>query len=79
VMLKCRVFGGKTGTLPVGQVFRVVRPIATVRNRPGNLDPLLTLVACQEGHNLQVRSLDTGTRNRHAAHDYVGRYTQGSP
>jgi len=33
VMLKCRVFGGKTGPFPVGRVFRVVRPVATVRFR----------------------------------------------
>jgi hypothetical protein len=30
VMLKCRVFGGKTGPFPVGRVFRGVRPVATV-------------------------------------------------
>ena len=35
-------------------------------------------VACQEGHNLQVRSLDTHTKNRHVARDHVGRYTQGN-
>jgi len=33
---------------------------------------------CQEGYNLQVRSLDTRTQNRHAAWDDVGRYTQGN-
>jgi len=33
---------------------------------------------CQKGHNLQVRSLDTRTRNRHAARDDVGLYTQGN-
>jgi hypothetical protein len=32
-MLKCWVFGGKTGPFPVGRVFRVVRPVATVRFR----------------------------------------------
>ena len=31
VMLKFRVFGSKTGPFPVGRVFRVVRPVATVR------------------------------------------------
>jgi len=35
-------------------------------------------VACQKGHNLQVRSLDTRTKIRHAARDDVGRYTQGN-
>jgi hypothetical protein len=30
LMLKSRVFGGKTGPFPVGQVFRVVATIATV-------------------------------------------------
>jgi len=35
-------------------------------------------VAFQKGHNLQVRSLDTCTKNRHAAQDDVGRYTQGN-
>ena len=35
-------------------------------------------VACQEGHNLEVCSLDTHTRNSHAAWDAVGRYTQGN-
>ena len=29
-MLKCWVFVGKTGPFPMGWVFRVVRPIATV-------------------------------------------------
>jgi len=33
VMLKCRVFGGETGPFPVGRVFRVVRPVATVQFR----------------------------------------------
>ena len=33
VMLKCPVFGGKTGQLPMGRVCCVVRPIATVRIR----------------------------------------------
>jgi len=33
VVLKCRVFGGKTGPFPMGRVFRVVRPVATVRVR----------------------------------------------
>ena len=32
-MLKCRVFGGKTGPFPVGLVFGVVRSIAMVRFR----------------------------------------------
>ena len=32
-------------------------------------------VACQERHNLQVCSVDTCTKNRHAARDDVGRYT----
>ena len=31
VMLKYQVFGGKTGPFPMGRVFRVVRPVATVR------------------------------------------------
>jgi len=35
-------------------------------------------VACQQGHNLQVRSLDNRTKNRHAARDQVGCYTQGN-
>jgi len=35
-------------------------------------------VACQEGHNPQVRSLDSRTKNRHATRDDVGRYTQGN-
>jgi len=35
-------------------------------------------VGCQEGHNLQVHSLDTRTKNRHAAWDDVGRYTLGN-
>ena len=35
-------------------------------------------VACQEGHNLQVHSLDTPTRDRHVTRDNVGRYTQGT-
>src|SRR5882757_782054 len=33
VSLKCRVFGGKTGPFPMVRVFRVVRPVATVRVR----------------------------------------------
>jgi hypothetical protein len=32
-MLKCRIFGGKTGPFPVGRVFRGVRPIAMIRFR----------------------------------------------
>jgi len=32
----------------------------------------------QEAHNLQVRSLDTRTKNRHAAWDDVGCYTLGN-
>jgi len=35
-------------------------------------------VACQEEHNLQVHSLDTPTKDRQAARDDVGRYTQGN-
>jgi hypothetical protein len=35
-------------------------------------------VACQEGHTLQVRSLDIHTKNRHVARDDVGRYTHGN-
>jgi len=35
-------------------------------------------VACEEGQNLQVCSLDTRTKNRHAAQDDVCRYTQGN-
>jgi hypothetical protein len=31
VILKCRVFVGKTGPFPVGRVFRRVRPVVTVR------------------------------------------------
>jgi hypothetical protein len=31
VDLKCRVFGGKTAPFPTVRVFRVVRPVATVR------------------------------------------------
>jgi len=34
-------------------------------------------VVCQEGQNLQVYSLDAGTKNRHAARDDIGCYTQG--
>jgi len=33
VMLKYRVFDGQTGPFLVGQVFRMVRPVATVRFR----------------------------------------------
>jgi hypothetical protein len=33
VDLKCRVFGGKTAPFPTVRVFRVVRPVATVRCR----------------------------------------------
>ena len=29
--LKCRVVGGKTGLFPTSWVFRVIRPVATVR------------------------------------------------
>jgi hypothetical protein len=32
-MLNCPVFGGKTSPFPVGRVFRMVRPVATVRFR----------------------------------------------
>jgi hypothetical protein len=32
-MLKCRVFDGETGPFPVGRVFHVVRPVATVHFR----------------------------------------------
>ena len=35
-------------------------------------------VTCQEGHDLQVRSLDTHTKHRHATRDDVGCYTQGN-
>jgi hypothetical protein len=37
VILKCQVFGGKTGQFPMGPVFCVVRPVATVwfRVEPG--------------------------------------------
>jgi len=35
-------------------------------------------VTCQKGHNLEVRSIDTRTKNRHAAQDDVARYTQGN-
>jgi len=35
-------------------------------------------VACQKGHNIQVRSLDSHTKNRHAARDDVGRSTKGN-
>jgi len=35
-------------------------------------------VACQEGHNLHVLSLDIRTEIRHATRDDVGRDTQGS-
>jgi len=33
-------------------------------------------IACQEGHNLQVRALHTPTKHRHAPRDDVGCYTQ---
>jgi hypothetical protein len=33
VDFKCRVFGGKTAQFPTVRVFRVVRPVATVRFR----------------------------------------------
>ena len=33
VDLKCRVFGGKTAPFPTVRVFRVLRPVATVRFR----------------------------------------------
>jgi len=36
------------------------------------------VVACREGHNLQVRAFDTCTKNRHATWADVGRYTQGN-
>jgi len=35
-------------------------------------------VACQVEHDLEVRSLDTPTKNRPAARDDVGRYTRGN-
>ena len=35
-------------------------------------------VPCQDAQNLQVRSLDTRTKNRHAARDEIGRYTLGN-
>jgi len=35
-------------------------------------------VACQEGENLQVHSLDTRTKSRHAAWDDVGRLPLGN-
>ena len=35
-------------------------------------------VACQEGQNLNVHSVDTTTKNRPAAWNYVGRSTQGN-
>ena len=35
-------------------------------------------VACQEGHNLPVGSLDTHTKSRHVAQDDVGHYTEGN-
>ena len=35
-------------------------------------------VACQKRYFLQVRSLDTRTKNRNAARDDAGRYTQGN-
>jgi len=30
VLLKCRDFGGKTGSFRMGLVFQVVRPVATI-------------------------------------------------
>ena len=35
-------------------------------------------VACQAGHNLQVRSLNTCTTNRYLTRDYVCRYSEGN-
>jgi len=35
-------------------------------------------VACQEGHNLQVHSVDSRTTIRHAARDDVGCHAQGN-
>jgi hypothetical protein len=35
-------------------------------------------IACQAAHNLQVRSLDTQTKNRHDTCDHGGRYTLGN-
>ena len=35
-------------------------------------------VPCQDAHNLQVRSLDTRTKNRHVAQNDVGRYTHSN-
>jgi hypothetical protein len=42
-MLKCRVFGGKTGPFPVGRDLRLVRPVAAVKFRV-ELEPELTRV-----------------------------------
>jgi len=40
VDIKCRVFGGKTTPFRTVRVFRVVRPVATVRSRvEPNLEP----------------------------------------
>jgi hypothetical protein len=42
VTLKCRVFDGKTGPIAVGEVFCVVRPVATVQIRvQPDLEPTL--------------------------------------
>jgi hypothetical protein len=35
-------------------------------------------IACQDAQILQVRSLDTRIKNRHATRDNVGRYTLGN-
>jgi len=35
-------------------------------------------VACQDAHNLQVCSLDTRTKNKHAVRENVGRNTLGN-
>jgi hypothetical protein len=41
-MLKCRIFGGKTGRFPVGRVFRGVTHVAMVRFRvEPELEPTL--------------------------------------
>jgi hypothetical protein len=72
-MFKCRVFGGKTGPFPVGRVFRVVRPVATVRFRV-EPDPEPTrefgpvantiCIATQEGVIIYVGRVSVGRRHK---------------
>jgi len=55
VNLKCRVFGGKTAPFPTVRVFRVVRPVATVRVRV-EPNPELTRQFGPVANTKQIRS-----------------------